>query len=119
MEDIEYEVRRSKSNGSQSVSFVSWDGLKLGSQAKVLELGSVSSVSVQMSGNFGEGGAVALEGSNDGKNFLPLKSLQGRDLKKSEPGIDSLADYVRYVRPVVLSGDSQTDVNCNLCLNGR
>jgi hypothetical protein len=117
--EVGYEVEQSNKLGEKSLVSVSWSGLKFGDEAEAFDLGSVASASVQLSGSFGEGGSVALEGSNNGEYFIPLKDVYGSLLVRNKPSIDSLGQHVRFVRPAVKSGDELTDVKCTLYINRR
>lgn len=72
--------------------------------------------SVQVFGDFGTGGAVSIEGSNDGVNWALLDDPQGSSLVFSSAKIESVLEITRFIRPVV-SGDGAT--NLNIVLFGR
>lgn len=77
-----------------------------------------SARSVHISGAVGTGGSIALQGSNDGINWGVLSSgmsTQG-DLTALAPAaspaaiIRGIYENVRFIRPVVLSGDGGTNL---------
>lgn len=65
--------------------------------------------SVQVHGTFGAGGAVTIEGSNDGQHWAPLADPQGNPLVITTPKIEAILECVRFVRPVA-AGDGTTNL---------
>jgi len=108
-----------KADGNRSSTSVSWEELKLGDEGRAIDLDGVISATVQVSGTFGVAGCLELEGSNNGEYFMPLKDAYGRPLKKFEAGIDNLGQMVKFIRPVVKSGDVDTDLKCSVYLHRR
>jgi hypothetical protein len=114
-----YQTESFGGHGEKSLLSVSWNGLKVEESAKVLQLGPIHSASVQMSGNFGEGGLIVLLGSNDGINFMPLEDSNSNLIKKSSHSIENLGQFVRYIKPLVLGGDANTELDCHILLDRR
>lgn len=71
--------------------------------------------SVQLTGNFGSGGTVVIEGSNDGSNWATLTDPQGTAISKTAAGIEQVSEVTRYVRPRVSAGTG-VSVNVNIVL---
>jgi len=117
--EVGYEVEKSDRHGEKSLVSVSWSDLKVGEVGKAFDLGSVAHAAVQFSGAFGEGGSIALEGSNNGEYFMPLKDIYGSSIVRHKPSIDTLGQFVKYIRPVVKAGDQLTSLKCSLYLNRR
>lgn len=63
-------------------------------------------VSVQFAGGSFGGGSCALQGSNDGTNYVTLKAIDGTDIDPTAAGFFTLRDNVRYIKPGVPSGTS-------------
>lgn len=72
---------------------------------------------IQMEGTPG-GGTVALQGSNDGTNWVNLKDFTGTEiaLTTSPSGAD-FTTSARFIRPLI-TGGSGDDVNVTICLRG-
>jgi len=64
--------------------------------------------SVQIFGEFGPKGRLAVEGSNDGEHFATLNDAVGIPLLISSSQIQGVAEQVAYVRPCVIDGDAET-----------
>ena len=96
------------SNEKNGAASVSWKSVKLGDKCKAFEVGASASASIQISGNFGEGGYAKVEVSNDGKTFVVLS------LGSSENAVVSLPGSMKFIRPVLVSGDGESCVDFNL-----
>jgi len=66
--------------------------------------------SVQITGTFGVGGTLIIEGSNDGTNYATLKDHLGVALSLTAAGIYSVDQITRYLRPRVSAGDGTTSL---------
>ena len=66
--------------------------------------------SVQVTGTFGAGGTVIIEGSNDGVNYAPLKDHLGVALSLTAAGIYSIDQIVANLRPRISAGDGTTSL---------
>lgn len=68
--------------------------------------------SVQVTGTAGAGGSIAIQGSNDGTNWVTLKDVYGNALSALAPGtISQINESTAWIRPVVNSGDGTTAMN--------
>jgi hypothetical protein len=73
--------------------------------------------SVQVFGNFGAGGAVTVEGSNDGVNFAPLTNAAGGTLLLfTSNSLKQVLEASRYMRLRVTGGDGTTSLNASVFL---
>lgn len=72
--------------------------------------------SVQVTGNFGTGGVVRMEGSNDGVNYIILTDGQGNAIQFTAEGIEAIIEATRYIRPRVSAG---TGVNVAVFLYAK
>lgn len=70
--------------------------------------------SVQVEGNFGAGGSVAIEGSNNATNFRGVSDLRGTALAINNARIEQLEDCVFQLRPNVTAGDGTTLLTVSL-----
>ncbi len=74
--------------------------------------------SIQVTGTFGAGGSVALEGSNDGVNFYPLTDPTGTIIAITAAQIKAATEATYYVRPHVTAGDGSTALTITIfCRN--
>lgn len=68
--------------------------------------------SVQVTGTFGTGGSVVIEGSNDGVNYFPLTNPAGATgLAFTTAGLKQVLEACIYMRPRVTAGDGTTNVS--------
>lgn len=97
---------------------VSWSDLANTDTGTPLENPASFIRSVQISGTFGVGGSVSIEGSNDGVNWLTLTNPRGVALTFTSPRIETIEQVVRFVRPNVTAGDVSTNLTCSLLATG-
>lgn len=69
--------------------------------------------SVQVSGTFG-GGSVAIMGSNDGVNFVPLNDPSSVSLVFTSAKIKAVLEATRQIVPVLTGGDGTTALTVSL-----
>lgn len=70
--------------------------------------------SVQVTGTFGTGGSVRIEGSNDGTNYAVLTDPQGNALDITAAKIETVMELTRYIRPRVTAGDGTTSLTVTM-----
>jgi len=90
---------------------LTFSGLDAGSP---IEMPGSADRSVQISGTFGAGGSISLEGSNDGTNYVVLTDPQGNALTKTAEAIEAISELTRFVRPRVTAGDGTTSLTVSL-----
>lgn len=71
---------------------------------------------VQVTGTFGTGGTVVLQGSNDGSTWATLNNAQGTAASFTAAGIRQIVELPRYCRPNVTAGDGTTSLTVSLVL---
>lgn len=69
---------------------------------------------VQVSGTFGAGGSITLQGSNDGTNWYPLTRPAGTAITLTAAGIAAVTELTQWVRPLVTAGDGTTSLTATL-----
>lgn len=69
---------------------------------------------VQITGTFGAGGTIVLEGSLDGTNYVSLTDPQGNAISKTAASIEAVSELVRYIRPRVTAGDGTTSLTVTM-----
>ena len=72
--------------------------------------------SVQVSGTFGAGGTVVIEGSNNGTNWITLTDQLGTALSFTGADIAPIMEVTRYIRPRVTAGDGTTAIVVTMLL---
>jgi hypothetical protein len=72
--------------------------------------------SVQVEGNFGIGGNVAITGSNDGTHFQVLNDPSMTPLNIVSPRIRAILEATRQIAPLVTAGDGTTAVVVSLLM---
>lgn len=100
---------------------VSWNGLLNGDDgAAWSEDGGAAAFSdktAQITGTFGVGGTVIIEGSNDGTNWGTLNDASSTPISVTDVTPVVLLENPLYVRPRVTAGDGTTNLIC--IINGR
>ena len=100
-----------------SRSFVAaWVALPNNEDGEPIPFGQYTDKSVQVSGTFGAGGSLRLEGSNDGVTWAVLTDPQGNDLNITTAKIEMVTEATAYVRPRVTSGDVTTALTVHMLL---
>ena len=85
-----------------------WSGLANGDTGAPIQEPAFADRTVQISGTFGSGGSITLQGSNDGTNFVALTDGQGNAVTKLAAAMEVIEECPRYVRPSVTAGDGTT-----------
>ena len=97
---------------------VTWPNLANGDDGKPIELANFADRSVQVTGEFGVGGLVRIEGSINGTDYAPLTDPQGNNLDINTAKIEAVAELVRWIRPRVTAGDGSTAITVTMLLKG-
>lgn len=67
-------------------------------------------VTFQVTGTWGAGGALVIEGSNDGTNYFTLTDQANAALTLSANALKTVRDTPLYIRPRVTAGDGTTNL---------
>lgn len=89
---------------------VAWAGLDSDDSGDPFEAPDAADRSVQITGTFGSGGTIVIQGSNDGTNYVTLTDPQGNAISKTSAGIEQIEEITRYIRPLVSAGDGTTSL---------
>ena len=73
-------------------------------------------IAVQATGTFGASAAIALHGSVDGVNFVPLGDMDGAAITLNSAGMVSARDAVLFLKPVLAAGDGSTALAVSLLM---
>lgn len=102
------------SKGEGQIVTATWEGL-LQSSSDVgagLHVGNVSGLTAQMVGTLGTGGAVTMQGSNNGTDWGTLQDPAGTPVVLDAIGeMFLIGNRPLYIRPSVTAGDGATDVD--------
>lgn len=77
--------------------------------------------SVQVTGTFGAGGNLRIQGSNDdGTTYAALNDPQGNALNIAAAKIEQVSEIPLLTRPLVTAGDGTTDLDVSIvCRRSR
>jgi hypothetical protein len=103
-------------SGNTRTIIATWAGLANGDDGEPIKFSQYADKSAQVTGIFGAGGSLAIEGSNDGANWAPLSDPQGNDLNFATAKIEMITEATLYVRPRVAGGDGTTNLSVILLM---
>lgn len=83
---------------------VTWSPLQNGDDGDAIPFSQYADKSVQVAGDFGVGGTVVFEGTNNGVDWATLTDAQGNNLSFSAAKIELVAEATLHVRPRVTAG---------------
>jgi len=95
---------------TNSLRIATWSGLLNGDVGDYFQFTDWADRCVQVSGVFGTGGTVVLEGSNDGTNWNTLSDMNGNAMSYTAAVIKQMNEAPLYVRPHVTGGDGTTSL---------
>jgi len=90
---------------------ITWAGLENGDVGTPVRAPDYADKDVQVTGTFGAGGAVTIQGSLDGEvTWASLADPQGNVLVVSAASIEKIQETTASVRPNVTAGDVTTSL---------
>jgi hypothetical protein len=94
---------------------VLWENVPNGSTGEAVQLGSYQDRSVQVTGTFGAGGSVSIQGSNDGgTTWATLSDPLGNALTFTAAGLKQVLELTDRVRCSVTAGDGTTSLDIHM-----
>lgn len=102
---------------ARGVHECAWTGLLASPELDTgdpLDASSLSDKTVQVSGTFGTGGSLQVQGSNDKTNWFILTDPQGNPLTFTAAGIEQVMENPKWIRPAINAGDANTNLSCRL-----
>lgn len=98
---------------------VKWEGFAAsGDVGTSVELAGYPDRSVQVLGNFGTGGEITIQGSNDGgTTWATLTDPQGNALTFTAAGLEAITELVGQIRPTASEG-SGADIDVYMMFGG-
>ncbi len=97
-------------------SYITWTPLLNGDVGDAFELSGAPDKTVTITGTFGSGGSVTLQGSNDGTNWFALTDPQANAITKTAAAMEAVLENPRYIRPNVTAGDGTTSLTVILAV---
>jgi len=94
---------------------IGWSGLLNGDTGAAVELIDYADKTVTITGTFGSGGSITLQGSNNGTNWFPLNDPSSTAITKTSAGMEAVLEGPRYIRPIVTAGDGTTNLAVQMC----
>lgn len=91
-----------------------WTPMLVNDVGAGVALSGYADKSVQVTGTFGSGGTVVVEGNNDGTNFAGLTDPQGTAISMTTAGIKAITEAVINARPKVSAGDGTTSLTVTM-----
>ncbi|MBM4199747.1 MAG: hypothetical protein FJ189_00470 [Gammaproteobacteria bacterium] len=116
MATIAKATRRTPAGGNNEVHVTTWAALTTtNADGEALALPSAADRSVQVTGTFGAGGSVRIQGSNDnGVTWAVLTDPQGNDLNITAAKIERITELTELIRPLVTAGDGTTSLTVHI-----
>lgn len=109
------EIRGYGSVQNDAQIIYTWPDLANGDTGVAVSPKMFGDISVQVTGTFGSGGKMDLEGSNDGgTTWFILKDPQGSTLAIQNTIISKIQEYPALIRPNVNAGDGTTNLHIHL-----
>lgn len=107
---------------SKKVHKQTWSALANGDDGTALSAATLSDKSVQVTGTFGVGGTIIIEGSNDGgTTWATLNDSRGETtgaLSFTGADLRTILENVERIRPRVTAGDGTTSLNVYVVSRG-
>jgi hypothetical protein len=88
-----------------------WGPLGTGDDGDPISMIGSGRRTVQIVGAFGGGSRMVIEGSNDGATYALLRDVHGNQLTFNSPGISTIQDLTRYLRPRASVGNPAATVH--------
>lgn len=103
---------KSHPNENTDLILLTWEGFATnGDVGSPFGAPAYSDKTVHVKGNFGTGGTIVVEGSNDGVTYKTLTDPQGNALSFTAEGIELISESPLYIRPRLSAGTSTIDID--------
>jgi hypothetical protein len=93
---------------------ITWTLLDLDDSGAPVELVDYPDKTATITGTFGVGGSITLQGSNNNTDWFALTDGQGNAITKTASGMELIVENPRYVRPLVTAGDGSTNLTVQI-----
>lgn len=91
-----------------------WTPLANGDTGAAVSSPLLGRMTVQVTGTFGAGGTVVLQGSNDGTNWETLNDKAPAAISLTAAGLVAVLETPVFIRPSVTAGDGTTALTVRL-----
>jgi hypothetical protein len=96
-----------------------WSDMALNDDGQPIILTRFNDRTIHVSGTFGSGGLVVMEGSNDGVEYLAMRDVFNNVISASTAKLITLTEVPVYVRPRVTGGDGTTSITLTVAAVGK
>lgn len=114
MADAIRAVSRTDIRSAIPAAVFTWTGLDSDDSGSPIECVDYTDRTVAITGTFGSGGSVTLQGSNDGTTWFALTDPQGNAITKTAAAMELVIEAPVYIRPLVTAGDGTTSLTVKL-----
>lgn len=114
MADAVRAAAREEMQSALTACVITWTGLDSDDSGSPVELVDFPDKTVAITGTFGVGGSITMQGSMDGTNWFALTDPQGNAITKTAAGMELIVEAPRYVRPLVTAGDGTTSLTATM-----
>lgn len=94
---------------------IGWSGLLNGDTGAAVELVDYADKTFTVTGTFGSGGSITLQGSNNNSDWFAMTDAQVTAVTKTAAGMELIVENPRYIRPIVTAGDGTTNLVVQIC----
>src|SRR5258708_10216842 len=102
---------------AKGAQLFTWTSVPNGNQGASVHAIDYTDRTVQVTGTFGVGGSVQLEGSLDNTNWFILRDPLGANLTFTAAGLKQILENPRFIRPNVTAGDGTTALTVNVVVS--
>lgn len=103
-----------RTDGFTEGVFETWTPLANGDDGSTATFVGAGDRTVQVTGTFGVGGTVILEGSLDGTTWFGLRDPTSTAISFTAAGLKAILEAVPYIRPRVTAGDGTTSITVKI-----
>jgi len=114
MADAIRAVSRTDIRSAVPACVFTWTGLDSDDSGIPIEAVDYVDRTVAITGTFGAGGSITLQGSNDNTTWFALTDPQGNAVTKTAAGMELISEAPVYIRPLVTAGDVTTSLTVKL-----
>lgn len=117
MADAVRSLTRTDLKTTVPAAIIGWTGLDSDDSGSPAQMADFPDKTVTITGTFGTGGAISIQGSNNNTNWFSLTDPQGNPIEKTAAAMELITENPLYIRPLVTAGDGTTSLTVQvLCL---
>ncbi len=110
MADAVRSAKRTDINAGLPACMITWTELDSDDSGEAVSLVDYTDRTVAITGTFGVGGSITMQGSNDNTNWFALTDPQGNAITKTAAAMELMMEAPLYIRPLVTAGDGTTSL---------